>query len=139
MEKGLEKSSKKEKKPLAQNIVNNVIRPIKMPTTLGQKAADKITKWAGSWTFIISFLLILIIWMMANIYAWVNTWDPYPFILLNLVLSCIAAIQAPIILMSQNREAQKDRQRAEYDYAVNRKAEREIAEIKEMVKNITKK
>ena len=107
--------------------------------TFGQKAADNVTKWAGSWTFIISFLAVLVLWMLTNIYAWINTWDPYPFILLNLVLSCIAAIQAPIILMSQNRSAQKDRQRAEYDYAVNRKAEREIEEIKKIVQKLDRK
>jgi len=71
--------------------------------------------------------------MSANVYAWVNEWDPYPFILLNLVLSCLAAIQAPIILMSQNRQSQKDRLKAEYDYKVNRRAEKEIREIKKLL------
>ncbi len=99
--------------------------------TFGQKAADKLTEIAGSWTFIILFLVFLVAWIFVNAY-WIvfgRTWDPYPFILLNLLLSCLAAIQAPIILMSQNREAQKDRIRSEYDYAVNRKAEKEIQEI----------
>jgi uncharacterized membrane protein len=77
--------------------------------------------------------------MAANTYAWLNEWDPYPFILLNLVLSCVAALQAPIILMSQNRAAQKDRQRAEYDYAVNRRAERGIEEIKKSLGRIERK
>ena len=99
------------------------------PKTFDQKSADALTKWAGSWAFIIGFLVFLVLWMAANVYAWMSQWDPYPFILLNLVLSCIAAIQAPIILMSQNREAHKDRLHAQYDYAVNRKAEREIQEI----------
>ena len=97
--------------------------------TLGQKSADFITKWAGSWGFIIVFFIFLFLWMGANIYGWLNQWDPYPFILLNLVLSCLAAVQAPVILMSQNRQAEKDRLKAGYDYAVNRKAERKIEEI----------
>ena len=72
--------------------------------------------------------------MGVNIYAWMGEWDPYPFILLNLVLSCIAALQAPVILMSQNRQAEKDRVKMEYDYKVNRKAERMIEEILERIK-----
>ena len=114
----------------------NILHPNILPMTFGQNAADKLTKYAGSWGFIISFLVILVLWMAANIYAWVNAWDPYPFILLNLVLSCIAALQAPIILMSQNRQSQKDRQRAEYDYAVNRRAEREIKDVKTQLNRI---
>lgn len=110
--------------------------PSYVTLTLGQKAADNLTKYAGSWTFIISFMIFLLLWIAVNLYAWINTWDPYPFILLNLVLSCLAAIQAPIILMSQNRAAQKDRQRAEYDYAVNRKAEKEIQDIKTQLTRI---
>lgn len=111
------------------------------PSKFGQRAADKLTAIVGSWAFIIFFLAILGSWIVINA-SWIifeKSWDPYPFILLNLVLSCVAAIQAPIILMSQNREAQKDRQRAEYDYAVNRKAEKEIEEIKEQLKRIEKK
>lgn len=107
--------------------------------SIGQRAADSLTKWMGSWVFIIAFLVFLILWMFVNIYAWISTWDPYPFILLNLVLSCLAAIQAPIILMSQNRESQKDRIRSEYDYAVNRKAEREITDIKKQLDRIERR
>jgi uncharacterized membrane protein len=107
--------------------------------TLGQKAADGLAKWAGSWTFILSFLFFLVLWMLANIYAWTQQWDPYPFILLNLVLSCLAALQAPIILMSQNRQSEKDRQKAEYDYAVNRKSERKIEEIQKQMNRIERK
>jgi len=103
---------------------------------LGQRAADKLTAGMGSWAFIITFLLFICLWMITNIYALINNWDPYPFILLNLVLSCLAAIQAPIILMSQNREAQKDRLRSEYDYQVNRKALKEINQIKEMISKL---
>lgn len=112
--------------------------------TLGQKTADWMTKWAGSWFFIISFLIFLVFWTVLNGYYWTNylsgePFDPFPFILLNLVLSCIAALQAPIILMSQNREAQRDRLRAEYDYQVNRKAEREIREVKILLSKIDRR
>ena len=115
---------------------SGIPHPNILPTTFGQKAADRLTKYAGSWTFILGFIAFLVLWILINIYAWVNSWDPYPFILLNLVLSCVAALQAPIILMSQNREAQKDRQRAEYDYAVNRRAEREIQAVKMQLNRI---
>lgn len=107
----------------------------KIPKTTGQRAADGLTKWAGSWVFIILFAIILIVWMGLNTY-WLlfgTVWDPYPFILLNLCLSCLAAIQAPIILMSQNRQVQRDRAKAEFDYAINRKAEKEIREIKNLL------
>lgn len=132
---------KKESSPINPS---NILRTEKHPTlsqklTIGQKSADSLAKWAGSWLFIISFFIFLLIWIALNIYAWIGEWDPYPFILLNLVLSCLAAIQAPIILMSQNREAQKDRLRSQYDYAVNRKAEREITEIKKHLIKIDKK
>lgn len=112
--------------------------------TLGQRAADNLTKWAGSWAFITFFVLFMVIWMSINAYVLVrykngSPFDPYPFILLNLVLSMLAAIQAPVILMSQNREAQKDRLRAQYDYAVNKKAEKEVREIKSQLKRIEEK
>ena len=118
--------------------INDALHIFKTPRTFGQKAADAITKWAGSWTFIILFFVFLGIWMSTNgifvlKYLTGDLIDPYPFILLNLALSCLAAIQAPIILMSQNREAQKDRMKAQYDYAVNRKAEKEIREIKKIL------
>ena len=104
--------------------------------TLGQRAADKLTQYAGSWNFIISLLVFMGIWMALNTFAYFQHWDPYPFILLNFVLSCIAAIQAPIILMSQNREAERDRIRAKYDYMVNRKAEREIEDMQKDLEEI---
>jgi len=108
--------------------------------TFGQRAADALTKMAGSWGFIILFILFILFWMFLNIHITLNwknpTFDPYPFILLNLVLSCLAALQAPIILMSQNRSAERDRIRAEYDYAVNRKAEKEIRDIREALAKI---
>ncbi|HLC77995.1 MAG TPA: DUF1003 domain-containing protein [Candidatus Nanoarchaeia archaeon] len=109
------------------------------PRSFAQKAADSVTKWVGSWTFIIAFLAFIVLWMGANVYAWVNEWDAYPFILLNLVLSTVAAIQAPIILMSNNREAQRDRLRTEYDYTIDKKAEQEIREIKQMLMKMNKK
>ena len=90
--------------------------------TFGQKLADKIAHLGGSWSFIIIFIILLITWMLFNLFT-PNSIDPYPFILLNLILSCVAAIQAPIIMMAQNRQEQKDRQRNENDYKVNLKTE----------------
>ena len=114
--------------------------------TLSERMADKLTGVMGSWFFIGFFVFVLISWMFLNAIIYIGNWDPYPFILLNLVLSCLAAIQAPIILMSQNRQAQRDRITANYDYAVNRKAEREIQniqkdleEIKKMIAKVSKK
>ena len=112
--------------------------PFRLPRTFGQRASDWLTKWVGSWTFIIALAVLMFIWISVNT-TWLlfgREWDPYPFILLNFVLSTLAAIQAPIILMSQNRTSQKDRARSEYDYAVNRKAEKEIREIKSELKKI---
>ena len=91
--------------------------------TLGQRAADTIAKFAGSWAFIFSFTGVLVLWMIVNAVLALKAFDPYPFILLNLVLSCVAAIQAPLIMMSQNRQEEKDRRRAENDYKVNLKTE----------------
>ena len=91
--------------------------------TFAQKASDKLAYFAGSWTFIITFSLILILWIILNGFFLLNSFDPYPFILLNLVLSCIAAIQAPLIMMSQKRQEEKDRQRAINDFKVNLKCE----------------
>ena len=106
--------------------------------TIGQLAADGIAKWAGSWYFILGFFIFLFFWMSVNV-TWIifgRIWDPFPFILLNLVLSCLAAIQAPVILMSQNRAAERDRKRVEYDYATNRKSEREIQLIQKQLNRI---
>lgn len=97
--------------------------------SIGQKISDKIARFGGSWSFIISFLIILIAWIAYNSIAAKEAFDPYPFILMNLVLSCIAALQAPIIMMSQNRTEEKDRKRAENDYMVNLKAELEIRSL----------
>ena len=91
--------------------------------SLGQKASDAVAKFAGSWAFIFSFIAVMVIWMVVNIVLAANAFDGYPFILLNLVLSCIAAVQAPLIMMSQNRQEAKDRKRAENDYRINLKNE----------------
>lgn len=91
--------------------------------TFGQRASDKLAEFAGSWFFIIAFTLFLLIWVLINVYFLKNPFDPYPFIMLNLVLSCIAAVQAPLIMMSQKRQEQKDRERAENDFKVNLKCE----------------
>lgn len=91
--------------------------------TFGQRASDKLAEFAGSWFFIIAFTLFLIIWILINVYFLKNPFDPYPFIMLNLVLSCVAAVQAPLIMMSQKRQEQKDRERAEDDFKINLKCE----------------
>ena len=107
--------------------------------TLGQRAADAIAKFAGSWAFIFSFTGGLVLWMVINALLAARAFDPYPFILLNLVLSCIAAIQAPLIMMSQNRQEEKDRRRAENDYKVNLKTEIMIEDLYDKVNAILAK
>lgn len=115
----------------------NIEPEIESNLTFGEKIADKIAEFGGSWTFIIVFFSFLIIWMLINIFALSNKgFDPYPFILLNLLLSCLAAIQAPIIMMSQNRQEQKDRSRSEHDYKVNLKAELEIRLLNEKIDHL---
>lgn len=103
----------------------------------GQRIADKVASFGGSWTFIISFLVFIIVWIGLNLY-WLNNqgFDPYPFILLNLLLSCVASLQAPIIMMSQNRQEEKDRIRAQKDYEINLKAEAEIRKLHEKLDKI---
>jgi uncharacterized membrane protein len=105
--------------------------------TFGEKIADKVASFGGSWTFIITFFSFILVWIIINI--WLLTtkpFDPFPFILLNLILSCLAAIQAPIIMMSQNRQEQKDRQRGEHDYKINLKAELEIKLLSEKMDHL---
>ena len=97
--------------------------------TIGQRAADASATFAGSWAFIFAFTGVLILWMVINTLLAVKAFDPFPFILLNLVLSCVAAIQAPLIMMSQNRQEEKDRRRAENDYKVNLKTEIMIEDL----------
>ena len=98
----------------------------------GERMADRVAAFGGSWTFILGFLTVLVLWMLLNITGWLfRPFDRYPFILLNLALSCVAALQAPIIMMSQRRQEEKDRLRAENDYQVNLKAELEIRQLHE--------
>ena len=107
--------------------------------TLGQRAADAIAKFAGSWAFIFSFTGVLLLWMVFNTILASDAFDPFPFILLILVLSCVAAIQAPLIMMSQNRQEEKDRRRAENDYKVNLKTEIMIEDLYDKVNAILAK
>jgi len=107
--------------------------------TPGQRIADKVASFGGSWVFILSFLFFLVIWILFNVYWLQNKgFDPYPFILLNLILSCIAALQAPIIMMSQNRLEEKDRERAKKDFIINLKAEQEIRVLQKKMDQLLK-
>jgi len=111
-------------------IINNLLHPPAETLTRGQSISDKVARFGGSWKFIICFLIVLALWIVFNILAMgVYKFDPFPFILMNLILSCIAALQAPVIMMSQNRKEEKDRMRAENDYLVNLKAEIEIRSL----------
>lgn len=115
----------------------NILDEIEAKLTIGEKLADKIAVFGGSWTFIITFFSFILIWMMINIlFLATKPFDPFPFILLNLILSCLAAIQAPIIMMSQNRQEQKDRKRADHDYKINLKAELEIKLLSEKMDHL---
>ena len=115
-------------------ILENLLHPPQEVLTKGQKISDKVARFGGSWAFIISFFIILIAWILFNTIAPKNNdFDPYPFILMNLILSCIAALQAPIIMMSQNRQEEKDRKRSENDYLINLKAELEIRAFNQKV------
>ena len=105
--------------------------------TFGQKIADKVAAFGGSWKFIILFGFFILMWITANIYLLLNKgFDPYPFILLNLILSCLAALQAPVIMMSQNRQEEKDRERAKKDYMINLKSELEIRMLHEKLDHL---
>ena len=113
---------------MSQQVARNVLDEAEERMTMGQRVADRVASFGGSWPFIFIFGAIMVTWMGINIVA-LTHFDPYPFILLNLVLSTLAAIQAPIIMMSQNRQATKDKLLAENDYQVNRKAEMEVAAV----------
>ena len=105
--------------------------------TFGQKVADKVASFGGSWTFIISFMFFLVAWIALNVFMLANKgFDPYPFILLNLILSCVAALQAPVIMMSQNRTEERDRDRAKKDYMINLKSELEIRMLHEKIDHL---
>jgi uncharacterized membrane protein len=115
----------------------NIQDEIEGDLSFEQKIADQVAAFGGSWTFIIMFFAFIVIWMLINIwFLATKPFDPYPFILLNLLLSCLAAIQAPIIMMSQNRQEQKDRQRGEHDYKINLKAELEIKLLSEKIDHL---
>lgn len=116
-------------------VARNLNEEMEEQETLGQKAADAVARFGGSWTFVITFGAILLVYITINSTI-PERWDPYPFILLNLFLSMLAAVQAPIIMMSQNRQDAKDRVRSELDYRVNLKAEVEIEEILQKVGKI---
>jgi uncharacterized membrane protein len=118
------------------HISRNVIKDFSEQLTFGQRLADKVAAFGGSWTFISIFAVVLVVWVLLNSFVLITyreSFDPYPYILLNLFLSMLAAIQAPIILMSQNRQASKDRLSAEHDYEVNLKAELEIMALHEKI------
>ncbi len=115
-----------KKKEINKKSVHKILHT----TSFGQRAADKLTIWIGSWPFIILFVIMLAIWVISIISLSKDTLEIDHFLILNLFLSCIAAIQAPIILMSQNRSSQKDRKRMEYDYIVDKRTEKEIEKIK---------
>lgn len=115
----------------------NIQDEIEADLTTGEKLADKVASFGGSWTFIVVFFSFILIWICINIwFLTTKPFDPYPFILLNLLLSCLAAIQAPIIMMSQNRQEQKDRIRGEHDYKINLKAELEIKLLSEKIDHL---
>ena len=118
-----------------QPIAVDVDKQDKYTEKLGDKVADKLTEVAGSWSFIIGFTLFLILWILLNLYAFKNV-DPYPFILLNLVLSCVAALQAPIIMMSQNRAAKKDSMRSQNDYKTDLKSELILEDLHDKMEKI---
>ena len=104
------------------------------PRTTGERLADKVAVFGGSWTFIIFFFLVLVVWIVVNsIFLAQKAFDPFPYILMNLILSCLAAIQAPVIMMSQNRQEAKDRQRSENDYLINLKSELEIRSLHQKI------
>ena len=120
-----------------ETIAENVEDDFEEHRTLGERLSDNLASFGGSWAFLISFAVVLFVWMAVNVaMGAANAFDPYPFILLNLVLSCIAAIQAPIIMMSQKRQEAKDRLRSANDYQVNLKAELEIRHLHEKMDHL---
>ena len=119
-----------------RRVSRNVDREYASRRTLGERVADKVAQVGGSWGFISGFGVFLVVWMLVNSVLLARAFDPYPYILLNLCLSCLAAIQAPIIMMSQNRQAAVDRLRAENDYQVNIKSELEILQVHEKLNQL---
>jgi uncharacterized membrane protein len=118
-------------------LAKNVETEIDETLTFGQRIADKFAAFGGSWTFIISFMFFIFLWMITNVFLLVSrSFDPYPFILLNLILSCLAALQAPVIMMSQHRQEARDRNRSEHDYQINLKAELEVRLLHEKLDHL---
>jgi uncharacterized membrane protein len=129
----LEKEMAKEE----QAISRNINKEFESSLTLGERLSDRLANFGGSWTFIGIFMAMMVIWMGFNSFALIEKpFDPFPFILLNLVLSCLAAVQAPVIMMSQNRQEAKDRLRVEHDFEINRKAEIEIRKLHERMDHL---
>ncbi|WP_028008590.1 DUF1003 domain-containing protein [Solimonas flava] len=119
-----------------RRVSRNVARDYARERSLGERVADRVAEIGGSWNFIIGFGVCIVIWMAINSFMLARAFDPYPYILLNLCLSCLAAIQAPVIMMSQNRQAAIDRLRAENDYEVNIKSELEILQVHEKLNQL---
>ncbi len=145
--RSFEELNQREKRVLERvvkrlNISRNTNTDFDEKQSFGQRIADKVASFGGSWTFIIGFLIVLAIWVLWNSYIFFGSkevFDPYPYILLNLFLSMTAAIQAPIILMSQNRQSLKDRLDASHDYEVNLKAELEILSLHEKLDSLSER
>ncbi len=132
LEEGMAKSLEEE-----EVLSRNINQEFEDSLTFGQRMADRLADFGGSWTFISIFMIVLVVWMGIN--TWIlltKPFDPYPYILLNLVLSCLAAIQAPVILMSQNRQEARDRLHSEHDYEINMKAEIEIRKLHEKMDHL---
>lgn len=120
-----------------RRVARDVVREFEAQLTFGERLADRVAAFGGSWTFILIFSAFLICWMLFNTFVLGGrAFDPYPYILLNLVLSCLAALQAPVIMMSQNRAAETDRMHAQNDYEVNVKAELEILQLHEKINEL---
>lgn len=133
----LEERSIVEKFIRRGRVARDVMREFDAQLTLGERVADRVASFGGSWTFIFIFIGLLVIWMLFNSLVLLrHAFDPYPYILLNLILSCIAALQAPVIMMSQNRAAETDRMQAHNDYEVNIRAELEILQLQEKLNEL---
>lgn len=131
MEKNVISSLKEDKS------IVSIVEEEEETRNLGQIVADKVADFGGSWTFIISFVVFISVWIGSNVFIFMNKgFDPYPFILLNLILSCVAALQAPVIMMSQNRQEEKDRNRAKKDFMINLKSELEIRLIHDKIDHL---
>ncbi|AOC93305.1 hypothetical protein BB050_00149 [Flavobacterium anhuiense] len=131
MEKNVISSLKEDKS------IVSIVEEEEETRNLGQIVADKVADFGGSWTFIISFVVFISVWIGSNVFIFLNKgFDPYPFILLNLILSCVAALQAPVIMMSQNRQEEKDRNRAKKDFMINLKSELEIRLIHDKIDHL---